>query len=501
VEGIEQLIAAATAVRAAEAEKRHAFNTIVRRYQDIAFAIAYASLGDFHHAEDAAQEAFFTAWRCLDQLREPAAFPGWFKRIVLTQCHRQTRSRQHAIVPLKHAESLADTAHGPEQCAERRERLAEVHAAIAGLPEHERIATLLFYIGDYPQPDIAAFLEIPVGTVKKRIFSARNRLRERMLTMLQETLHEQRPSRSENFADTVTLYNQALDSFVARVRQDRYILAAILFGSLSHDTVWRKSDIDIILVGRDETAVRSFSLIEQGVNIHAMLFSRSMFKKSLEGSLHGTHMHSSFALSTLLYTTDDTIRAYYDGVRQLGARDRQMRLLVAGHSALYTHAKAEKWLVTRNDIEYCFLWIMYTVEHLARIEVLLQDQLTGREVIPQALKLNPEFFRMIYTDLIHQPKDAMVIRAAIDQISSYIDSKVRILFGPVLEYLQHEGGIRTTSEIDLYFKDQIQDSTLVMVYEWLADKGIIRKLPAPVRLTRKSQIALDEAAYYYDGNV
>jgi uncharacterized protein len=318
--------------------------------------------------------------------------------------------------------------------------------------------------------------------------------------MIQETLHEHRPSRNEQFADTVTLFNQALDSFVARIRQDRYILAVILFGSLSHDTVWRKSDIDIMLVGRDEVPVRMFSLVEHGVNIHATLYSRSQFKKGIEGALHGTAMHSSFTLSTLLYTSDDTIRAYYDGVRQLGARDRQLRLLVAGHSALYTHAKAEKWLVTRNDLEYAFLWIMYTIEHLARIEVLLHDQLTSREVIPQALKLNPTFFRTIYTDFIQKPKDAACIRMVIDQIGDYIDQKVLVLFGPILEYLEREGGVRTTGEIDNYFRNQIQELTLVLVYEWLADKDILRKVPSPVRLTRKSQITLDEAAYYYDGH-
>ena len=100
LDGIEQLIAAATAARAAEEEKGRAFGAIVRRYQDMAFAVAVSALGDFHAAEDAAQEAFVVAWRCLDQLREPRAFPGWLKRIVLSQCARVTRGRRVAQVPL-----------------------------------------------------------------------------------------------------------------------------------------------------------------------------------------------------------------------------------------------------------------------------------------------------------------------------------------------------------------------------------------------------------------
>ena len=57
----------------------------------MAFACAFAVLGDVYLAQDTAQEAFIVAWQKLGQLREPAAFPGWFKRIVLTQCNRLTR--------------------------------------------------------------------------------------------------------------------------------------------------------------------------------------------------------------------------------------------------------------------------------------------------------------------------------------------------------------------------------------------------------------------------
>src|SRR5579872_1407159 len=77
VEEIQHLIDRATAARAAQAEKHRAFGEIVRRFQDLAFGCAYAILGDFQLAEDAAQEAFLTAWRNLDQLRKAEAFPGW----------------------------------------------------------------------------------------------------------------------------------------------------------------------------------------------------------------------------------------------------------------------------------------------------------------------------------------------------------------------------------------------------------------------------------------
>src|SRR5713101_8938653 len=84
-----------------------AYETIVRRFQDMAVGYGYSMLRDFQLAEDAAQEAFLEAYRNLDKLREPLAFPGWFRRIVFKQCDRITRNRSFAIVPLEAAEDRA----------------------------------------------------------------------------------------------------------------------------------------------------------------------------------------------------------------------------------------------------------------------------------------------------------------------------------------------------------------------------------------------------------
>jgi uncharacterized protein len=496
---IALLIERATAARVAQADKKDAFAEIVRRFQDLAYGCAYAMLGDFHLAQDAAQEAFLAAWRGLDQLRRPEAFPGWFKRVVVTQCTRITRAKGYSTLRLSEVPDLPMVDGDPQASYDRAEQRDEVLAALRALPEHERLAATLFYIGDYGQAEIAAFLEVPVGTVKKRLFSARQRLRERMLPMVRETLQEQRPSRDEQFAETVARFTEALDAFVARVKQDRYVIAAILYGSLSHDAVWRKSDIDIILVGRDERVHKSFALVENGVNIHAMLVPRSKFKQMIEGTLQGSFMHSAFALSTLLYTTDNSIRALYDNARLIGERDQRLRLMGATAAAIGTLAKAEKWLETRRDVAYSFLWTMFTIWRLAEIEVLLHGELTTREVLPHALKLNGDFFNVVYTDLIQQPKDESTMRQTLAAINAYLDDRLSVLCAPLLEYLRAEGGIRTQTELDDYFGKQLPDEgSINALCEWLSDKGIIQKVSAPVRLTHKSQVTLDEAAFYFD---
>ena len=177
----------------AQAGELDAYAEIVRRFQDMAYGYAYSLLGDFHLAEDAAQEAFVEAYRCLDNLREPAAFPGWFRRIVFKHCDRLTRGRRMPAVALDAASGVASKGNCPAANAEHREMRVKVLEAIRGLPEPERTATTLFYINGYSQETIAEFLDVPAGTIKSRLHRSRKRLKQRMLTMVEETLHTSVP--------------------------------------------------------------------------------------------------------------------------------------------------------------------------------------------------------------------------------------------------------------------------------------------------------------------
>ena len=294
-------------------------------------------------------------------------------------------------------------------------------------------------------------------------------------------------------------FQQALDTFTAKVKQDSYIIAAILGGSLSHDQVWEKSDIDILLVGRSEKVPeRFYYLIEDGINIHAWLLSRSKFKQQIERALQSSFFHSYFSKSTLLFSTDETISEYYQNVQRLGARDRELQLLNAGSGVLPILAKAEKWLYVKNDPAYSFLWLMYMVAELATIEVIAAGEVASREVIHQALKHNPAFFQAVYFDIIAQPVDYAAVERALRLVNDYLRERISLLFQPLLDYLSAADGPRSASEIDSYFRKQLQNETIGAVYEWLADQSVIQKVSHPLRLTEKSRVTVDEAAYYYD---
>jgi RNA polymerase sigma factor (sigma-70 family) len=179
-------------VRAAQDGDAAAYGQLVRQSQDMAYACAYAFLGDFHLAEDVAQESFLDAYRNLLKLREPAAFLGWLRRIVQYHCSRAIRRRRVPVVQLDSlgASSAPDPTPGPDQRAEDLEMQERVLEAVKTLPPAQREATTLFYISGYSQQDIAQFLDVPAATVKSRLHASRQRLKERMIAMVKQTFDE-----------------------------------------------------------------------------------------------------------------------------------------------------------------------------------------------------------------------------------------------------------------------------------------------------------------------
>ncbi|MBN2239919.1 MAG: RNA polymerase sigma factor [Dehalococcoidales bacterium] len=178
-----------------------AYGEIVRRFRDMAHGYAYSFLGDFHMAEDVAQEAFIEVYRQLPDLRNPEAFPSWFRRILFKHCDRITRNKRPEIISQESGITPERTTTNVIQLTEEREMKDEVLDAVRSLPEHDRIVTMLFYINGYSQKEIGEFLEVPVTTVKKRLYDSRQKLKRRMMDMVKTTLQDN--ALSEDFGRTL----------------------------------------------------------------------------------------------------------------------------------------------------------------------------------------------------------------------------------------------------------------------------------------------------------
>jgi len=290
----------------------------------------------------------------------------------------------------------------------------------------------------------------------------------------------------------------ALDGLIRQVEKDSSVLAAILCGSLAHDTVWARSDIDLVFVTIDDRKVTAgdIPLYADGVNVHALLVPRTEFRKIAEASLHGSFMNSFLAKGRLLYTHDPTIETLFGRLRARGQRDTAILMLQVAAGALPPLYKARKWLLTRADIAYTAYWILFSANSVARMEVIAAGLLPDREVIPQAEKLNPPLMQTIYGDLMRRGTHRPTVEKALTTIEEYLSSRAKTVFAPVLDHLREHGDMRSSRDIEDHFKKTYSIEGVTTVCEYLADLGLIDKASTPVLLTRRSNVSLQELAFF-----
>lgn len=188
-------------------ERHGAFTQLVQQSQHIVFGRALASLRDVEDANDAAQDAFATAWHRLHQLRDPSAFAPWLAAIVTRACSRQRRKRTPAS-----DQGALQSAVAPD--ARTIDYQPVVAAALSRLSEGERHVTVLFYFLGYSQPQIARLLRLKSGTVGKRLHSARLRIRRLLPRSVRSDFVRLTPS--PQFAERVS--RGLLDNYVGNYR-------------------------------------------------------------------------------------------------------------------------------------------------------------------------------------------------------------------------------------------------------------------------------------------
>lgn len=193
----------AAQVRRAQAGNLDAFRDLVVRYQDMAVGYAFSVLGDYHLAEDAAQEAFLAVFREVRGLRHPEAFAGWLRTVVFRQCGRIRRRRPDTVPLSADDERLIAPGASPADAVARAEAGRLVADAIGALPPGQREVVSLYYIGERSGRQVAQFLGLPLTSVKKRLHDAKPHLRKRMSHMAREYLEDRRPSRDGKFAERV----------------------------------------------------------------------------------------------------------------------------------------------------------------------------------------------------------------------------------------------------------------------------------------------------------
>jgi RNA polymerase sigma-70 factor (ECF subfamily) len=175
-------------VERALAGDRDAFGEVVRRWERKIYALAYGILGSVEDARDASQETFIAAYRNLQGFRGEAKVSSWLHRIAVNQCiTRQRRARVRAETGLEdESEAAGDgflratAGESPARATESEQRAEAVRRAVASLPQELREVVLMKEFEELTFQEIADALQVPLSTVKSRLYTALRQLRLRL---------------------------------------------------------------------------------------------------------------------------------------------------------------------------------------------------------------------------------------------------------------------------------------------------------------------------------
>src|SRR3954470_2899557 len=136
-----------------------------------------------------------------------------------------------------------------------------------------------------------------------------------------------------NSKEKLKQFEQALKLFLERVAADPNLLAAVLVGSLSEETIWCRDAISLWLIEKDGVTKRLRAdgedprvfrtLVEEGVNLHVELIPRSRFKRMVEGSARTAFCYSFFARRKLVHCTDPSLATWFEQADTMARRDQE----------------------------------------------------------------------------------------------------------------------------------------------------------------------------------
>jgi RNA polymerase sigma-70 factor (ECF subfamily) len=163
-----------------------AYNSLVLHYQHVVYNVAYRIMGDPQSAEDAAQEAFISAYQSLNKFRG-GNFKAWLLRITTNGCYDELRRRKRRPqsslerITDDNQESFAflrDPEIGPEKRQQQLELIQAIEECLQSLPDDQRVTAVLCDVEGYDYNAIADITDVSLGTVKSRVSRARSKLRD-----------------------------------------------------------------------------------------------------------------------------------------------------------------------------------------------------------------------------------------------------------------------------------------------------------------------------------
>jgi len=300
-------------------------------------------------------------------------------------------------------------------------------------------------------------------------------------------------------------FKSALAQLIERLEEDRNVLAAVLVGSLSKETIWCRERIHLWVIQTDGVTRRMKSdgdkprvwrtLVENDVNISAELIERSKFKQMVEGASRTSFTHSFFAARELVWARDESIIRWFESANSLATKDQRQARFTVATWIIHGLRQARRFLDIKADVDMARGEVIGLAWAFAALEVVDAGIVYEDNILYWAESRQPDRFKTLYRDVI-AGSDREPVEAALDLIAAELDSHGEDWLGPLVSHLKKNRRVVELSEIsDKWAHSQLYPFHLESGCEWLARTNRVAKHATAFRLTKKSRTEVEEPAY------
>ncbi len=290
-------------------------------------------------------------------------------------------------------------------------------------------------------------------------------------------------------------FDDALQVFTEKLKPDPNVIAVILCGSLSNDTVWEKSDMDVnVIVREQKLPITGFCIEEDGLIINVDIKKEFDFKRMLERSLGGGFLYSYYAKARMVHTKDESLRDYLTRAQNVGADDRALIFFQMTTGMIYFIEKTEKWLTVKKDLQYAQLWILKATEHYANMRLVLDNKPPSREAILKVMEYAPELIEHVYIRPMQGQMSYDEIINALNFFVKFLEDNIELIKKPVADFMS-DGEMKTVTALVKHFGCSSHD--IYHVFDFLAQMGIVGRMSETISITPKSKKAIEEVMFIY----
>jgi len=291
-------------------------------------------------------------------------------------------------------------------------------------------------------------------------------------------------------------YSAAVERVTQSLKSDKTVLAAFLYGSANEGSAWVYSDIDIhVVVSDDKVGWREITLVQDGFAVNIDMASKGAYIRDIENRQGKSFLTASiFAGSSLLFSKDPILSELHEDIKRLGKREIKGVLMLIAAGCILHIEKAHKLVCLTKELGRALPYIINIAEGFASL-VFFSNNIRAKKLnIPKATEHEPELFKTIYHNLLCGGLDERKYKNAIDGIFAFFRKNQEAYFSPLIEFISFENRVFTVTEINKHFSFGIHGTSYIC--EWLVRENLLNKTSSPYRLTYRSNVTLNEAAYF-----